>query len=146
MNSINIINSNNKFKHYFVILAIMIVAISSIFQLGNIAKAATTLWDMQDPSFKSDVGGLYGSDQPTDIRVVVVNIIKIFLGLLAVIFLVLILLAGFKWMTAAGNQDQIKDATAQLRNAVIGLIIILASYSITVFVMKVLVDGMAKKT
>jgi amino acid transporter len=146
MNSINFFYRDYKFKHYFIILAILMISALSVFHFGQTAKAANSLWDMQDESFKTDVGQMYGSDTPTDIRVVIANLIKVFLGLLAIIFLVLILLAGFRWMTAAGNQDQIKVATAQIRNAVIGLVIILASYAITVFVMNVLVEGMAKKT
>lgn len=64
--------------------------------------------------------------------------IQIVLGFLAVIFLSLTLMAGFRWMTAAGNEDQIKKATSTLKAAIIGLIIVLAAYTITYFVFKAL--------
>lgn len=60
--------------------------------------------------------------------------IRIVLGFLGIIFLTLTIVAGFKWMTAAGNEDQIKSATATLKAAIIGLIIVLSAYAITFFI------------
>ncbi len=60
--------------------------------------------------------------------------IKIVLSLLAIVFLTLTIIAGFKWMTAAGNEDQIKSATSTLKAAIIGLIIVLSAYAITFFI------------
>lgn len=65
---------------------------------------------------------------------VVALIIKGFLGLLGVIFIILIVLAGYNWMTAAGDEEKIKKATSTIRSAIIGLLIIIAAYSITYFV------------
>jgi hypothetical protein len=65
---------------------------------------------------------------------VVATIIKGFLGLLGVIFIILIVLAGYNWMTAAGDEEKIKKATSTIRSAIIGLLIIIAAYSITYFV------------
>lgn len=62
------------------------------------------------------------------------QIIKIVLGFLSIIFLVLIVMAGFKWMTAGGNEEQIKKSTATIKAAVIGLVIVLAAYTITYFI------------
>ncbi len=70
----------------------------------------------------------------TDIRIIVANIIRIALGLLGIVVLGLILYAGYLWMTAGGNEDQIATAKKFLINAVIGLAIILSAYSIVSFV------------
>ncbi len=70
----------------------------------------------------------------TDIRVTVGNIIRIFLGLLGVIAITLILIGGFMWMTAAGNEEKIAKAKQLLLNAVIGLAIVLAAFGITSFI------------
>ena len=64
----------------------------------------------------------------------VANIIGVILGFLALIFLVLTIMAGFKWMTAGGNDEEVKKAQTSLKNAVIGLVIVLAAYAITYFV------------
>lgn len=62
------------------------------------------------------------------------KIIKIVLGLLGTIFLVLTIYAGVLWMTAAGNEEQVTKSLGILKTSVIGLVIILAAYSITYFV------------
>ena len=69
-----------------------------------------------------------------EIGSIIATIISIALGLLALIFLVLTIVAGFKWMTAGGNDEEVKKAQTSLKNAVIGLIIVLASYAITYFI------------
>jgi type IV secretory pathway VirB2 component (pilin) len=69
-----------------------------------------------------------------DPREIVANIIKILLGFLGTIAVVLIIYAGFLWMTAAGKPDNTKKAKDIMSAAVTGLVIILISYGITVFV------------
>lgn len=80
----------------------------------------------------TEVQTVFGSQ--TDVRVSVIKIIDIILGLLGVIFLALIVFAGFKYMTAAGNEDQVKQAIKQITQAVIGLVIVLASWGISYFI------------
>jgi hypothetical protein len=43
--------------------------------------------------------------------------------------------AGFKWMTAAGNEDAIESAKSIMTAAVIGLIITLLAWAISYFVL-----------
>jgi len=61
-------------------------------------------------------------------------LISAVLGILGVILLVLVVYAGFLWMTAAGDDKKIKKAKDILASAVVGLIIVVASYSISTFV------------
>lgn len=63
------------------------------------------------------------------------EIIKIALSLVGMIFLVLMIYAGFLWMTASGEEEKVTKATNILKAAVIGLIIIVAAYSLTTFVL-----------
>lgn len=74
----------------------------------------------------------------------IAQIIKLALGFLGVVFLVLIIMAGFKWMTAGGASDQVKQAQASLINASIGLTIVLFSYLITNYVIFSLFEIIAK--
>lgn len=102
---------------------------------------ANSLWDKQqglgtpgDTAVANSFGETGGSTAPTDIRIIVARIIKIFLGFIGIIFLTLIILAGYKWMTAGGNDEKAKEAMGQLKTAIIGLIIIIAAYAITDYV------------
>jgi hypothetical protein len=75
-----------------------------------------------------------GFSDPASPVEIIAALIGTFLGFLGIIFLVLTLYGGFIWMTSAGNEAKVYKAKKILESAVIGLIIIMASYSITVFV------------
>jgi len=82
-----------------------------------------------------------GSDPSSTLGEIVASVISGFLALLGVIFIILIILGGYKWMMARGNEDQVKEATESIRRAIIGLIIIIAAYAITYFVFRYLPWG-----
>lgn len=62
------------------------------------------------------------------------QVIKGLLSLLGVIFMGYIIYAGYIWMIARGREEEITKAKAILRGSIIGLIIVLAAYAITAFV------------
>ena len=70
----------------------------------------------------------------TDPRVIAGNLIESALGYLGIIVVVIVLWAGFKWMTSGGKDEKVTDARKTLVNLIIGLIIILSAYSIVNFV------------
>ena len=85
-----------------------------------------------------DLGVSYASStglSAQDPRITIARIIQIGLGLLGTIAVVLVIYAGFLWMTAAGNEDKIKRAKDVLKAAVIGLVIILSAFAIVSFVL-----------
>ena len=61
-------------------------------------------------------------------------IVKGALSMVGVIFLLLMVYAGYLWMTARGEEETIKKSQKIIVGSVIGLIIVVASYSITNFV------------
>jgi hypothetical protein len=75
----------------------------------------------------------------TDIRTIIGRIIYVALGIMGTVLLVIIIYAGFLWMTAGGNEERVATAKKWLINGVIGLAIILASYAITYFIITRLV-------
>lgn len=72
---------------------------------------------------------------------VITNIINVALTFVGSIVIILILWAGFKWMTSAGNTEIIKKSKETIINAVIGLVIIFASYVIVNFVIENLMNS-----
>lgn len=66
---------------------------------------------------------------------IVMTIIRAFLSLLGIIFIGMILFAGYNWMTAMGEAEKVKTAKSTLISAVIGLVLIIASLAITTFVL-----------
>ncbi len=77
----------------------------------------------------------------SDLTSVIGNIIKVFLGLLGIIFLIIFIYSGFLWMTAGGDDKQVARAKKMLINAVVGLVIILFAYGITAFIINALLDA-----
>jgi hypothetical protein len=68
-------------------------------------------------------------------------VISAFLGLLGIIFIILIIYSGFNWMTAQGDEEKVTLAKNTLTRAIIGLVRIVAAYSITYFVFSNLPGG-----
>jgi len=69
-----------------------------------------------------------------DAKNVVVNLIRVVLGFLGLIAVVIILIGGFMWMTAGGNEDKVTKGRKYIINGVIGLVIVLGAFSIATFV------------
>lgn len=76
-----------------------------------------------------------------DIRVTVARIIRVLMGLLGIIAVVIILIGGFTWMTAGGNEEKVGEAKKWIFSGVIGLAIILSAYAIATFVINSLVTA-----
>lgn len=74
----------------------------------------------------------------SEIGSIVAGAVEVALGFLGVIFLALIVFSGYQWMMAGGNEEQVKKATGRIKNAVIGVIIVVLAYSITALVFKAL--------
>lgn len=112
---------------------LFIIAIFSPFSFyANAAPGASPAFEQErQADVFADAAGL---NKSVTIGQVVGNLIKIALSLLAIIFIVLLVYAGFQWMTAEGNEDKVTKAKETIVRAIIGLVIIIAAYSITYFV------------
>ncbi|MFA6393487.1 MAG: hypothetical protein WCW25_01240 [Patescibacteria group bacterium] len=64
---------------------------------------------------------------------VIVNIIQVALSFLGIIAVVVILIGGFLWMTAGGNDDKVTQGRKYIVNGAIGLLIVLAAFAIANF-------------
>ena len=59
------------------------------------------------------------------------TILAALLSFLGVIFMLLSIYAGFLWMTARGNDDQVRKAQKILQTSITGLVIVALAYGIT---------------
>ncbi len=83
----------------------------------------------------------YGGTAPsTDLYGIAGSIINVALGFLGIILLGYMLYAGFLWMTSGGDTERSGQALTMIRNAVIGLVIIVAAFAISSFVLGSLVN------
>ena len=76
----------------------------------------------------------YAVDAKADLLTTIGNIIKTLIGLTGVIFVILLIYAGFLWMTAGGDSKKVDKSKNIIRNCIIGLVIIVLAYAITSFI------------
>ena len=70
----------------------------------------------------------------TTVAEIISIVIEAFLGLLGIIFIILIILGGYNWMTASGDEQKVEKAKDTIKRAIIGLVIVISAYAITYFV------------
>jgi len=130
--------SKNTLKKYATSAAIAIAtaapAIASAQGLGGDAPAAAE--DTFGMNYATGIG--LGTK---DVRETVAGVIRGFMGLLGIVAVVIILLGGFKWMTAAGSEEKVAEAKKLIISGIIGLVIILSAYGIATFVVGAIVNG-----
>ena len=78
-----------------------------------------------------------GKANPT---LVAVNLINAALTLLALVCVILLVYAGFLWVWARGNQEEVKKSKDIILGTVIGLVIVLSALGITTFVFQTVGD------
>jgi len=93
-----------------------------------------------DDFFDEDFTDNTGLGQ-SDLKSTIGNLINVFLGFLGIIAVLIVLMGGFKWMTAGGNDDKVSEAKRLLVAGVIGLAIILSAYAITSFVLSSVLEA-----
>ncbi|MBU4375650.1 pilin [Patescibacteria group bacterium] len=62
------------------------------------------------------------------------TVVSAVIGLLGVVFIGLIIYAGYNWMIARGEEEKLNNAKDTLKRAVIGLVIVVGAYAIWNFV------------
>ena len=97
-----------------------------------------SLNSIQEVGNKSGLPTSYSTDPRIDLLDRVIMAIRYLFGFIGVILVIIIIYGGFRWMTAGGNQEQIKEAQNWIKNGVIGVIIIIMSYAIVTFVVNMI--------
>ncbi len=110
------------------------VTLITIVLLGVFLTPVIANAQMQELNDVAEQSGLKGEGSETDLMTIIANLINVVLGLVGVILLILFIYAGFLWMTAGGDSDQVKKAKSIFKNAIIGLLIVVLSYAISSFV------------
>jgi len=101
---------------------------------GSLATLAMPVLTHAQTSFSvEDTGGSLGLGT-SDLKQTVVNILNLILGLLALIAVIMVIIGGFTWLTAGGNEEKVDKAKKIISAAVIGLIIVLLAWAVVIFV------------
>ncbi len=77
---------------------------------------------------------------------VIGNVVNALLGIFGALFLALLIWGGAQYMLSSGNEEKVKAAKATLTNAIIGMLIVAASYAIATFVLNAVGDATSGAT
>lgn len=113
------------------IIAVLAIILPMSVVLAQTTTAKSLVETIDEPTQK--MLGETGLNDFTLVQIIVA-IIQVALSLLGIIFLIIIVFAGYSWMTAAGNEEAVKKAQDMIKRAIIGLVIVLMAYAITYFI------------
>ena len=123
----------NKIKrsHVAKLSAVFSVLFVCLFIFIEPALAQTAF---QEVGTASGLGG-------TSVGIIIARIIRTVLGVLGIFAVILVIYAGWLYLTAQGEKDNVEKAKKLLKNAVIGLFLIFASFGITTFILSILINA-----
>ncbi len=82
-----------------------------------------------------------GLEDQRDIEDIAISIINVILTVIGILFITLLIYGGAIYMTAAGNQESVDKGKKIITFAVIGIAIILLSFSISNFIVNSILDS-----
>lgn len=82
-----------------------------------------------------------GGALQADLPALIGRFINVVLGIMGIVLVIYIIWAGIDYISSRGDATKVKDSIAKIRNAVIGIIMILAAYAIANFVISSLISA-----
>lgn len=118
-------------KKIFVAVNIFCLFLIISFAAANAAPPETNPQELNSKTLLQEAGKTaeYKTDS-VSLSGFVGDIVGVFFSLLGIIFVVLMIYAGYNWMTASGDQAKLDKAKDTIWRAIIGLIITVGAYAI----------------
>ena len=114
------------------VIALILLA-SLFFLVGPLGSSKVMAQDpLEGLEQVGEQAGLKG--ETTDLYVLIGRVVSIALSLMGLILVILLVIAGIMWMTSHGNEEQLQKAKTMIRNALIGLAIVVIAYALAYFV------------
>jgi hypothetical protein len=111
------------------------IVVNLLVLVGSLAIPFFSCWaGSSDYGLGNTAAVAYGVDKPDKLQgdpvVIMGTILGIVLASLGVMFMIQIVIAGIKWMSAQGNEEKITKAKETLIHSVLGLVIIVGAYAL----------------
>lgn len=126
-------------KAYHRIMARAATFVTLTIPSAVLAAAPTEL--QTDKLLPPEVAQNLGVPAQQDLRITIARLINVFMGLLGIVAVVIILIGGFMWMTAGGDEEKVGNARKLIFSGIIGLAIILSAFAIARFVISSLLEA-----
>jgi hypothetical protein len=108
-----------------------------LFPLATLAAVPSAITESRDEL--SQVGDITEMSTASSLPILVGRGINVLLGALGIVFLILVIYAGVLYLTDQGAGDKAKKAMKLLTTAVIGIVIIVAAYAISNYIIGAMV-------
>jgi len=115
----------------FGVLAVCVIAAAHPALAQSVQSAATQL------ATSAAAAGASTNSLP----IIIAKVIRVFLGTLGIIFTIVVLYAGWIYMTAQGDDTKLKKAKDMIKNGVIGMILCIFSFTIASYILNSLLDN-----
>jgi hypothetical protein len=132
------VRNYNMHRQYGIVVGMIAVVFFSFFLTTTTHAAPRTVADAL-PTLTKDILPASGVEK-TDVFSYSGKIIQVAFASLGLLFLALMIYAGFKWMTARGNEEDIKKARDTVFASLIGLIVILGASAVSSLIADRLID------
>lgn len=122
------------FKKFFILTVLSLTLLVGFIPTTSLAQTVPNLQGQINHQINAGnkVSGL-GDARPQEL---IARVIQIFLSTVGITFTVLIVIAGYNMLTAAGDEGKVEKAKNTIKACIIGLAITLGAYSITLFIGK----------
>lgn len=123
-------------------LVAALIAIWIIFPslaLAQTSSSTTGIPMLDKLKIVGDKGG-YNTDPLTaSTPIIIGTVVGAFINFSGIVFIILMVIAGYSWMTASGNEEKTKKAAATIKTAIIGLVVSLSAWVIWNFIFEKLI-------
>lgn len=115
-------------------IQLLILLVSLSFAVSATVFAATAgsdvLGGLDNTAERADL-----SREETDLGNILGGVINYGFGLVGVIFITVILIGGYLWMAARGNEERISKAKTFLLNGIFGLMVVFLAYGLVYIIL-----------
>ena len=115
-------------------LLIMLVAVFFLTLSGGAILAQSNLLSDSTKQMGDFGNASYGQKEAPYLPFLIGRIIQVVLSILGIILVILIVRSGYRYMTAGGEVKKVDDAKKEITNAVVGLVLCIAAYAISAYV------------
>lgn len=119
-------------KHKLIFIALAALVLNLIFG-GTFVYSDSKLTEQVMGQVKAGADTAEFSEA-IDPRLAIVGVVRTLLAITGIVFTVLIVYGGYNYFTSQGEEEKAEKGAKIVRMAIIGLIIVLFSYSITLFI------------
>ena len=130
---------NKKFFAGIILFAFFLFNFLFIFPSASFAETESTKNVLTNKMKIVAEGAGYAAVTSDSLKQVFGAAIKAFLSLLGILFLAYVIYGGYNYLVAHGEEEKIKKSLATIRQAIIGLCIIVGAYAIWYFISSYLI-------